>query len=91
MLDVHNGVTFGFARVCSPAIFETGFSFDKDKWIAALINIIIYVLLHNCAISIDIYSQVNKFYSVISFSLLINVVMLLLNCLVLMLAYIFFS
>ena len=33
--------------------------------------------------SIDIYSPVNKFYRVIIFSLLINVVILLLNCLVL--------
>ena len=34
--------------------------------------------------SIDIYSQINKFYSVIIFSLLINVI-LLFNCLVLIL------
>ena len=28
----HHGVTFNFgsAKVCSPAIFETGFCFDKD-------------------------------------------------------------
>ena len=31
------GVTFSFgsAKVCSPAIFETCFSYDKDIWIAA--------------------------------------------------------
>ena len=34
---MHHGVTFNFgsAKVCSPAIFETGFSYDKDIWIAA--------------------------------------------------------
>ena len=34
---MHNGVTFNFAsaKVCSPAIFETCFSFSKDTWIAA--------------------------------------------------------
>ena len=31
----HHGVTFSFAKVCSPAIFETCFSYDKDLWIAA--------------------------------------------------------
>ena len=34
---VHHGVTFNFgsAIVCSPSIFETCFSYDKDIWIAA--------------------------------------------------------
>ena len=34
---MHHGVTFNFgsAKVCSPAIFETCFSNDKDIWIAA--------------------------------------------------------
>ena len=34
---MHLGVTFNFgsAKVCSPAIFETSFSHDKDIWIAA--------------------------------------------------------
>ena len=34
---MHNGVTFNFgsAKVCSPTIFETCFSYDKDIWIAA--------------------------------------------------------
>ena len=34
---MHHGVTFNFgiAKVCSPAIFETCFSYDKDIWIAA--------------------------------------------------------
>ena len=34
---MHHDVIFSFgsAKVCSPAIFETCFSFDKDTWIAA--------------------------------------------------------
>ena len=34
---MHHGVTFNFgsAKVCSPAIFETFLSYDKDIWIAA--------------------------------------------------------
>ena len=34
---MHHGVTFNFgcAKVCSPAIFETSFSHDKDICIAA--------------------------------------------------------
>ena len=34
---MHHGVTFNFApaKVCSPAIFETCSSYDKDIWIAA--------------------------------------------------------
>ena len=33
---MHHGVTFNFgsAKVCSPAIFETSFCYDKDIWIA---------------------------------------------------------
>ena len=32
-----HGVSFNFGsvKVCSPAIFETYFSYDKDIWIAA--------------------------------------------------------
>ena len=32
---MHHGVTFNFgsAKVCSPAIFETCFSYNKDIWI----------------------------------------------------------
>ena len=40
------------------------------------------VLLHNCAISIDSYAPINTFYSFIIVSLLINAVILLLDCLV---------
>ena len=34
---MHHGVTFNFgsAKVCTPAILETCFSYDKDMWIAA--------------------------------------------------------
>ena len=56
---------------------------DKDIWIAA--TDYHNILLHHCAISIDTYSPVNKFYSIIIFSRLINPVILLLNCLVLIL------
>ena len=33
---MHHGVTvhFGSAKECSPDIFETPFSYDKDIWIA---------------------------------------------------------
>ena len=33
---MHNGVTInvGSVKMCSPAIFETSFSYDKDIWIA---------------------------------------------------------
>ena len=36
---MHHGVTFNFGsvKVCSPAIFETSFSYDKDIWIAATV------------------------------------------------------
>ena len=38
-VGVHHGVTFNFgsAKVCSPSIFETCFSYDKDIWIAATV------------------------------------------------------
>ena len=82
-VGVYHGVSFSFgaAKVCSPAKFRTCFSYDKDTWIVA--TDLLYVLLHNYAIPIDIYSPVNEFYSVIIFYLLINAVILLLNCLVL--------
>ena len=33
---MHHGVTFSFGcvKMCSPAIFETGFPYNKDIWIA---------------------------------------------------------
>ena len=34
---MHHGVTFSFgsAKLCASAIFDTCFSYDKDIWIAA--------------------------------------------------------
>ena len=34
---MNHGVIFSFgsAKVCSPAVFETCFFFDKDTWIAS--------------------------------------------------------
>ena len=71
---MHHGVTFNFgsAKVCSPAIFETSFSYDKDIWIAATdyyMHFYIIVLFPLTAIL-----QLNKFYSFVIFSVLINAV-----------------
>ena len=66
-------------------IFETCFSYDKDVCIVVTDYHNNNVLLHSCAISIDICSPVNKFYSIIIFSLLMNAVILLFSCLILML------
>ena len=54
-------------------------------------NWLLCALLHNYAISIDSHSPTNKFYCFIFFSLLINAVILLLNCLVLVLYLYTFS
>ena len=63
---MHHGVTFncGSAKVCSPAIFKTSISYDKDIWLAATDS---YMQFYNncCAFSIDSYSPINKFYSFI--------------------------
>ena len=83
---MHHSVIFNFgsAKVCSLAIFEISFSYDKDIWIAA--TDYYNALLHNCGFSIDSYSPINiKFYSFVIFSVLINTVILLMNCLVLIL------
>ena len=82
---MHHGVffSFGSAKVCSSAIFEICFSFVKDTWIASTDYYMYFYII--VLFSIDIYSPVNKLHSVIIFSLLINVVILLLNCLVLIL------
>ena len=52
---MHYGVTFnlGPAKVCSPAIFETYLSHDKDIWIAAT----------------DYYVYVNYVYIIVLFLL----------------------
>ena len=85
-VGVHHGVNFdcGSAKVCSPAIFETCFSYDKDIWIAITDyykSFYIIVLLTLTAKN----TPINKFHSLIIFSLLINAGILLLNCLVLIL------
>ena len=71
---MHHGVTFNFgsAKVCSPAIFETRFPYDKDIWIAAT-----YYYMYCYIIVLLSYSPINKFYSFIIFSLLINAVIFL--------------
>ena len=72
---------FCSARMCSPAIFETFFSYDKAIWIAATD----YYMLFYIIVLFLSYSPINKFYSFIFFCLLINAVILLLNYLVLVL------
>ena len=49
---MHHGVTFNFgsSKVCSPAIFETSFCYDKDIWIAATDHFYIIVLFPLTAI-----------------------------------------
>ena len=54
---MYHGVTFSFGptKVCSPAIFETCFSYDKDIWIAATDYYMHFlVLVSNKNIYIDI-------------------------------------
>ena len=92
---MYHGVIFSFgsAKVCSPAIFETCFSYykdtwtsfslDKDMWIAATDYYIYFYII--VQLSIDSCSSFNNFYSFIIFSVLIKAVILLLNCLVLIL------
>ena len=66
---MHHGVTlnFGCAKVCSPAIFKTSFSYNKDIWIAATDYYIhFYIILF--FFSIDSYSPINKIYSFIIIS-----------------------
>ena len=80
---MHHGVifSFGFAKVCLLAIFEKCFCFVKAIWITAIDYYMYFYIIG--LFSIGIFSPVNKFYGVLIFSLLINVVILLLNCLVL--------
>ena len=42
---MHHGVNFGFAKVCSPAVFETYFSYDKDMLIAATDYFVCFFLI----------------------------------------------
>ena len=78
---MYHGVTFnlGSVKMFSPTILEKCFSYDKDIWIAATDY---YIYFYIYTISIERYSPMNKFYSFIIFSLLINAVILLLQCLI---------
>ena len=60
-VGVHHGVisSFGSAKVCSSAIFETCFSLDKDIWVAATDYYMYFYII--VLFFIDIYSPVNKF------------------------------
>ena len=74
---------FGSAKVCSPAIFETCF---MTKTYGLLQLIIIYVLFYIIVLfPLTAVLQLIKFYNFIIFSIPINAVILLLNCLVLIL------
>ena len=70
---MHHGVTFNFgsAIVCSPAIFETSFSYDKDLWLTTT-DYYMYFYIIICAISS--YTPINKCFCFIVFSLLIDAV-----------------
>ena len=71
---MHHGGTFKFgpAKVCSPDIFETCFSYDKDIWIVATDFYVYFYIIVLFPLTAN--SPVNK---------LNNAVILLLNCLVL--------
>ena len=58
VVGVHHGLIFSFhsAKVCSPAIFETFFSFDKDTWIASTDYYMYFYII--MLFFIDIYSPV---------------------------------
>ena len=79
-------LNLGSDKVCSPVTLRHDISLITK--ISGLLQLIImyYVLLVNCAISIDSYTLINKFYSLVICSLLINAVILLLNCLFLYLS-----
>ena len=79
----NHGVIFnvGSTKECSPAIYETYFSYQKDIWIA----VTSYYYIHFGTISIDSYTSIYNSYSFTMLSLLINAVILILNCLVLIL------
>ena len=72
----NHGVTcnIGSAKLCSAAIFKT-YMFSLITRIYGLLHQInMYFLLFNCTISCDSYTSINKFYSFVIFSLLINAV-----------------
>ena len=51
---MHHSVTFHFgsATVCSPDIFGTFVSYNKDIWIAATYYYMYFFFLQNCALDI---------------------------------------
>ena len=67
----HHGVTFyfGSSKVCSLAILETCFFYDRDKQIAAT-DYYIYFYISVLFPSTVVYTSINKFYSFRIFSLL---------------------
>ena len=77
--------------MCSPAILETYFSNDIMTKIHGLFQLIIICTLHNVLFPLTSYTPINKFYSFVNFSLLINAVILLMNYLVLTLYIHFLS
>ena len=76
---MHHGEIFNFgsAKGCSPVIFETCFSYDKDIWIAAT-----DYYIHFYKIVLFSLTTILQLINFTAFSLLINAVILLLNCLV---------
>ena len=88
----HHAVTFnfGYAKVCSPALFETCFSYDQEIWIAANDYCMYFNII--MLFSLTAILQLKKFYSFLIFILLIDAVILLMNYLVIILyLYITFS
>ena len=71
-------------KECSLAVFKTYFSFNKDIWIA-LSDYKMYFYLIVLFLLATILQFINFTVSYILFSLLINAIFFLLNCLVLIL------
>ena len=86
---MHYRVTFNFdSAKCVHLPFLRHLSLMTKVYGLLQLIITVYALVHNCTSSIDNYSPIYKFYSFITFSLLINAVILLLKCLVLILVLI---
>ena len=66
---LNHGVIFnlGSVKVCSPAVIQTYFIYDKDKWIAVTDYCMYF---HLIVVSFGSYTLINTFYSFISFSFL---------------------
>ena len=85
---MHHGVTFnfGFTKVCAPAILETCFSHNIEKWIAATESFLYFYIIVLFPLT-TILQLINFEHN--NFSLLINAVILLLTCHVLMFLHTF--